>query len=262
MATNTTSTTENLREKGGDVVDLTKQEARTAATRAEEAVQEAGLTLSDVGYAALGVGDVAVEAARSLGTQLPGLLRRAPSALSTNLTQTYVMLAARGRRLRGQIESDEATSTAQEQTKAAVSQAKGAATTAREGTRKAAEQAGTGAQKAADRASTGVDEVTEQAEKTAATTRKHAKKTAATTREQGEKTTSRAKGAATSASKAAEKQADATRSAAEKVGSGAASDPLEEKTVEELRDRASDLEIEGRTNMRKKELIKAIREAE
>jgi hypothetical protein len=262
MATKKASTTENLREQGGQVVDLTKEEARTAAARAEQAVQEAGLTLSDVGYAALGVGDVAVEAARSLGTQLPGLLRRAPSAVSTNLTQTYIMLAARGRRLRGQIEVDAATSEAEEQTKAAVSQAKGAATTTRKGARKAAEQASSGADQAAQQASSSVDEAAEQAEKTAATTRKQAEKTAATTREEGEKATSRAKGAATSASKAAQKQADATRSAAEKVGSGAASDPLEEKTVEELRDKASDLEIEGRTNMRKKELIKAIRQAE
>lgn len=39
------------------------------------------------------------------------------------------------------------------------------------------------------------------------------------------------------------------------------SDELEELTVAELRDRASELDIGGRTNMRKQELIEAIREA-
>jgi hypothetical protein len=56
----------------------------------------------------------------------------------------------------------------------------------------------------------------------------------------------------------------ATRSSKNEPEDGAAADDadeLEELTVAELRDQASELDIEGRTNMRKQELIAAIRDA-
>lgn len=213
-----------------NVVDITKEEARIAAERASETVEDAELTLRDLGYAALGAADLAVETARTLGDvslQLPQWLRQAPSAAATG----YALLAARGRRLTGEIAGDETVAQAQQQTRAAVSQAKGAATTAQK-----------------------------SAETTTAKAGDQAEKAAATAREQTQQATSSAKGATTSASKAATTQAEAARSAAQKVGSGEA-EPLEERTVDELRDKASDLDIEGRASMRKQELIDAIRKA-
>lgn len=41
---------------------------------------------------------------------------------------------------------------------------------------------------------------------------------------------------------------------------GGKSDPYEDWTVEQLRDRASEIGIEGRSKMRKEELIKALRD--
>jgi len=42
-------------------------------------------------------------------------------------------------------------------------------------------------------------------------------------------------------------------------GSGNPNQPLEERTVEELRNRAAELDIEGRSDMDKEELVSAIR---
>lgn len=42
-------------------------------------------------------------------------------------------------------------------------------------------------------------------------------------------------------------------------GTGNPNRPLEDRTVQELRNRAADLNIEGRSKMRKDELVKAIR---
>ena len=80
------------------------------------------------------------------------------------------------------------------------------------------------------------------------------------------------KGARTSVSKAAQAQADAAATAAAKAGQpprpstpsatrepDAGSGPLEDRTVDELRTRAAELDIHGRSQMTKQELIAAIR---
>jgi hypothetical protein len=43
-------------------------------------------------------------------------------------------------------------------------------------------------------------------------------------------------------------------------GTGNPNSPLEERTVDELRNRASQLDIEGRSSMKKAELVRAIRQ--
>ena len=69
--------------------------------------------------------------------------------------------------------------------------------------------------------------------------------------------------AATSASKAAGAQAEAAKSTAKKAGDAVdtGTGALQDRTVEQLRNRASELDIEGRSNMKKDELVKAIRDA-
>lgn len=63
-----------------------------------------------------------------------------------------------------------------------------------------------------------------------------------------------------SKSKAAAISNEAANTSREEVGRrGGESEPYEEWTVEELRDRARELEIEGRSDMDKAELIKALR---
>jgi hypothetical protein len=52
-----------------------------------------------------------------------------------------------------------------------------------------------------------------------------------------------------------------TKDESQDGSTGDEADELEELTVAELRDQASELDIEGRTNMRKQELIEAIRDA-
>ncbi|RIK13112.1 MAG: Rho termination factor [Acidobacteria bacterium] len=64
-----------------------------------------------------------------------------------------------------------------------------------------------------------------------------------------------------SKSKAAAISNEAARTSREEVGRrGGESEPYEEWTVEELRDRARELDIEGRSDMDKDELIRALRE--
>lgn len=64
-----------------------------------------------------------------------------------------------------------------------------------------------------------------------------------------------------SKSKAAAISNEAANTSREEVGRrGGESEPYEEWTVEELRDRARELDIEGRSDMDKDELIKALRE--
>ena len=64
-----------------------------------------------------------------------------------------------------------------------------------------------------------------------------------------------------SKSKAAAISNAAANSSREEVGSrGGSSGSYEDWTVEELRDRAAELDVEGRSDMTKDELIKALRE--
>jgi hypothetical protein len=97
---------------------------------------------------------------------------------------------------------------------------------------------------------------------------------------QGRAARSRVKAAATSTAKAADAQTDVAESAARKVGAKGRSttrgssttsrtakatpdtgtSPLEDRTVDELYARATELDIEGRSSMSKDELVKAIRD--
>jgi hypothetical protein len=224
----------------GEVIDLAKEEASAAADQGKKAAEQiAGEAdevasrelLQEIGNAAIGLGDAVTEAARNVDAQaLVEQVRRAPVALAsvaTSLSSSarsgYLAMAERGRRVRGQAAGEPATEEAERQTKAAASQAKGAATATRKG-----------AEEAAGRTSDA----------------------AAATRD-------KAKGAATSASKAAGAQAEAAKSTAKKAGDAVdtGTGALQDRTVEQLRNRASELDIEGRSNMKKDELVKAIRDA-
>jgi hypothetical protein len=71
---------------------------------------------------------------------------------------------------------------------------------------------------------------------------------------------SQTKAASTSVKKAVRAQGKAAEAAAEKVGATSRT-RLEDRTVEELHDRAAELDIDGRSQMNKDDLIKAIRTA-
>lgn len=281
MSARTRASADRVREQGEKIIDVAREEARAGAARAGETAEgvRAGgpARLKDAGYAVLGLGDATVAGFRSVGSsssELPRALRRAPSLLGTAAGQVgsaivegYSELADRGRKVTGRAKQDPAVQQARRQTRAASSQAKGAAT--RVGT----EAAGT-AKQARDAAETVAGSGRRAARKTAAhggtaakTTAKQgraaAEDTAEDAKQRSKGAASQVKGAATSAGRAARAQTEAAGSTAEKAGAEAdtGTGPLEERTVEQLTARAAELDIDGRSNMKKQELVEAIRAA-
>lgn len=252
-----------------------------------------GKLLREAPYAARGLGKTVVEASRDVEADaLPERLRRTPGAvvskvsrLGTDPKTTYVALAARGR---GEQVRDAATSAATTVTDTASSAvdgsngtSDGAAAKAKQlggkvvgSVKHASEVAGTKAMDVAGkvkgvatRSSSDGDEAEQgdpdetsgtdaTTEGTASTVRGKAKGAAGRVKGAASRTATTARGKGKRASKKAEEQADEQ---AEKldVGSG----PLEKRTVAQLRNRASELGIEGRTTMKKKDLAQAIRDA-
>jgi hypothetical protein len=238
-------------ERTDEVIDVTDDRRKAAAAWGKQAGREVADRVRQLAshelvreapYAAVGLGDVVVEAARETdATSLPERVRRTPVAvaervrdLGDDVRTSYLELAARGRTVRHKVESDpttaEARRAAERHASTATSQAKGAATSARRGVEETAAKVGD---------------------------------VAATARRKSAATATQAKGAATSAGAAASERAEAASSSAAKVGTDGdtGTGNLEDRTVAQLRTRASQLGIEGRSGMKKQELIDAIRAA-
>lgn len=231
----------SFRRRVDEVIDLTEDRAKAAATWGKQAGQEFAerarrFAESDVvreaPFAAVGLGDVVAEAARETDDEpLPDRLRRAPGDVISkvrdlggdDVRDTYLSLAERGRVLRGKVTSDPRKGDVSRHASTAGDQARGAASAAKRGAEDVAARTGAAATDA----------------------------------------TGRAKAATSSAAKAAKSQADVARSAAAKAGAtlDTGTGPLEKRTVAQLRARASELEIPGRSGMQKRELIEAIRDA-
>jgi hypothetical protein len=219
-----------------DVIDLVEGPGAQGAEKLEElrdeASQAAGRTmLREVPYAAVGLGRVVTDAVRNVdAAALPERLRRSPaaiasgaSALGTKAKVTYLALAARGR----------------------------AAGLASAGDEAAAEVAGR-TQDAVDATREGVEDATDAAREGAKDAADGTTAAAGAAGGRVKAWLGKGKDVATRSSKSTS-QEDAS-------GSDDADD-LEERTVAELRDQASELDIEGRAGLRKQELIEAIRDA-
>jgi hypothetical protein len=223
-------TTESL-QPGKEAVERVEDEAREVAGRA---------MLREAPYAGIGLGHVVAETVRHLdASSLPERLRRTPGAvaskvgdLGTNAKVSYLALAARGRAVRLSSAGDDLTAEVQRQTKAVVGLTKDTATATRDVATETVDQAGA---------------------------------TAAATGGKAKGVVGKLKGAATrrTTKPAGEQDEDATGPTATTPDSAAdtGTGPLEKRTVAQLRERASELGIEGRTSMKKKELIQAIRDA-
>jgi hypothetical protein len=265
-------TTESL-QPGKEAVERVEDEAREVAGRA---------MLREAPYAGIGLGHVVAETVRHLdASSLPERLRRTPGAvaskvgdLGTNAKVSYLALAARGRAVRLSSAGDDLTAEVQRQTKAVVGLTKDTATATRDVATETVDQAGDTA------AATGgkVKGVVSKLKSVPARTSKTAGTAADTAEEVADQTVATAaatggkvkgvvgklKGAATRRTTKPGGEQDehatepaATPDSAADTGTG----PLEKRTVAQLRERASELGIEGRTSMKKKELIQAIRDA-
>jgi hypothetical protein len=285
LAKNTANDAES---QAREAVEQVEDEARDLAVRT--AIREAP-------YAALGLGGLLVETARDVeASSLPQRLLHTPVAvvsrvsnLGTNPKATYLVLAARGHGLRLQAAGEQATSEAEKHTKAAAEHAQEAATATRDGAEEVAGRTGAAAEATGGRAKAllgkakgaatrrpKTDETQDDAspapteeepESTADTENGEAAERTGTAEATGGRAKAllgKAKGAATRRPKTTEKQADdAARSSSENDGSTAdtGTGALENRTVAQLRNRARELDIEGRTSMKKQELVQAIRDA-
>jgi uncharacterized protein YjbJ (UPF0337 family) len=282
------STANGAESQAREAVEQVQDEARDLAVRT--AIREAP-------YAAIGLGDLLVETARDVeASSLPQRLLHTPVAvvsrvsnLGTDPKVTYLMLAARGHGLRLQATGGQATSAVEEHTKATAEHAQEAATATRDGAQEVAERTGAAAEATGGRAKAllgkakgaatrrpKTDETQDDAspapteeepESTADTENGEAAERTGAAEATGGRTKAllgKAKGAATRRPKTTDKQDDdAARSSSENDGSTAdtGTGALENRTVTQLRNRARELDIEGRTSMKKQELVQAIRDA-
>lgn len=222
--------TTEARQMGREAVERVEDQAHGVAGRA---------MLREAPYAGLGLGHVVAETVRNLdATSLPARLRRAPGAvaskvgdLGTNVKVSYLALAARGRAVRLSSAGDELTGEVERQTKAVVDLTKDPATATRDVATEAADQAGDSAAATGGRIKGVVGKLKGVSPRTT-------------------------KSAAEQDEDAADPTPTASESAAD-TGTGR----LEKRTVAQLRERASQLGIEGRAGMKKNELIRAIRDA-
>jgi len=240
------------RKPTGEVPDLAEQQTTKARQKGSEAVERvedqahevAGRAmLREAPYAGIGLGHVVAETVRHLdASSLPERLRRTPGAvvskvgdLGSNVKVSYLALAARGRAVRLSSAGDELTGEVQRQTKAVADLTTDTATASR------------------DLATDIAAEAADQAGDTAAATGGKIKGVVGKLKGVSPRTTK----------SAGEQDEDAdgptppTSESAADTGTG----PLEQRTVAQLRERASELGIEGRAGMKKKELIRAIRDA-
>jgi gas vesicle protein len=230
------------------VHDLAEQHTEEVLRTTEEAVervedqaqQVAGRAmLREAPYAGIGLGHVVAETVRNLdATSLPERLRRTPGAvaskvgdLGTNVKVSYLALAARGRAVSLSSAGDDLPGEVRKQTEAVADLTKDTATATGDIATDAVDQAGD---------------------------------TAAATGGKVKGVVGKLKGATARTAKPAVEQAgDAagptatTSESASDTGTG----PLEKRTVAQLRERASELGVAGRAGMKKKELIRAIRDA-
>lgn len=227
----------------------TTERAATTTKQAKRTFQDA---LADAGYASLGAADAAVTLARKAG-QAAARVRL--SAVLDDSRRGVEELAARGRALTGQIRRDPQVREASRRAEAASSQVKGAATSVGRAAQAQAEAVGNAAERVGGGAGTSAPP---RSRGTAAK-----KAGARTAKAAGGRSTPRKR---TAAKRSTPKQTAAKRTAAAQAPPAATSQPptgtgrLEDRTVDELYERASELDLEGRSSMSKDELIAAIRE--
>ncbi|WP_052666834.1 Rho termination factor N-terminal domain-containing protein [Nitriliruptor alkaliphilus] len=290
------ATKSKARRTKDQVVDVTEKGAAGAAAATQEAADQAtgevrgevrGKLLREAPYAARGLGKTVAEATREVEAEaLPERLRRTPGAvaskvsrLGTDTKSTYVALAARGRgeqvRDAGKSAATAATDTASAALGGSDEASDGTGAKAKElggkvvdSVKHASEVAGTKAtevvgkvKRVATRSSAGGDEAEQSNADEAGGS--DTTGTASTARGKAKDAAGRVKGAATRTATSARGR---TKAAAKKTGEQAekldvGTGPLEKRTVAQLRNRASELGIEGRTTMNKKDLAQAIRDA-
>jgi hypothetical protein len=283
MATTTTTRrtqqTDIEAAKTKDEAAATKAQAKRTTEQAERTLKSA---LTDVGYAALGVTGTYIDIARTVRrstAKLPAVLLDTPDVLSSVASSTastvrdgYADLVSRGRTLTGKIADEPAVQEAAEAVEQTVDQAKTAAGQAKAAGEKTARKAAAQSKRATsavkDAAKATAEEAATQADKPTDEVADAAEATTATAKRQGKQTTGQTKAAGRSVAKTAESTGDAASAAADKVddestasvtvgdtGSG----PFESRSVDQLQNRAKELDIEGRSTMNKDELITAIR---
>jgi hypothetical protein len=220
-----------------ETVDVAGQQAETTASQAEGAVEQAQdearkvakrRLLREAPYAALGLGNVVVETARGVeASSLPERVKRTPPAVVSEVSHLgetpKASYLALAAKGRGAPLPPDVAADAAAPAEAAGQQAKGAAGAAREGVKGTAEQSSSAARSAGGRAKGLIG---------------------------------KARGAVPAAGQADD---DAGSETEEELDTGTGR--LEDRTVAQLRNRATELGIEGRSGLRKQELIDAIRDA-